>query len=161
MNSIRLSRTLAIALVASLALAGCKKEEAAPPPVVTPAPAPAPAPAPMAATAMVTGVVLGNAADANGQVSNPAAEFAASDAITASVTTSTSDPAAAVPGTLSVKWTFEDGQVVNEESKSFSFTGPGVTNFQISKPGGWPAGGYTLVVMLDGVQVDSRTFTVR
>ncbi|GAB2500525.1 hypothetical protein [Arenimonas alkanexedens] len=159
MNSIRLSRTFAIALVASLALAGCKKEEAAPPPVVTPAPAPAPAP--MAATAMVTEVVLGNAADANGQVSNPVAEFASSDTITASVITATSDPMAAVPGTLSAKWSYEDGQVVNEESKSFNFTGPGVTNFQISKPDGWPAGGYTLVVMLDGVQVDSRTFTVR
>jgi hypothetical protein len=161
MKSIPLSRSLAFALVATLALAGCKKEEAAPPPVVTPAPAPAPALAPVAATAAITGVVLGNAPDANGQVSTPIAEFAGTDTITASITTSTSDPAATVAGTLSAKWLFEDGQVVNEESKTFGFTGPGVTNFQISKPDGWPAGGYKLEVSLDGTLVESREFTVK
>ncbi len=161
MNSKSLSRTLALALVATLALAGCKKEEAAPPPVVTPAPAPAPAPAPVAATAAITGVVLGNAPDASGQVTTPVVEFAGTDTITASITTSTSDPAATVAGTLSAKWLFEDGQVVNEESKTFGFTGPGVTNFQISKPDGWPAGGYKLEVSLDGALVESREFTVK
>ena len=165
MLSIRLSRTLAVALVATLALAACKKEEAAAPPVVTPAPAPAPAPGPapvpMAATAAVTGVVLGNAADTSGQVTTPVVEFAATDTITASITTSTSDPAATVAGTLSTKWLFEDGQVVNEESKPFNFAGPGVTNFQISKPDGWPAGGYKLEVSLDGTQVETREFTVK
>ena len=40
MKSIPLSRSLALALVATLALAGCKKEEAAAPPVVTPPPDP-------------------------------------------------------------------------------------------------------------------------
>ena len=56
---------------------------------------------------------------------------------------------------------FEDGQVVNTDSKTLTFTGPGTTNFQISKPDGWPAGGYRLEVSLDGVQVESREFTVR
>ena len=162
MISNRLPQTLALALVATLALAGCKKEEAAPPPMVTPAPAPAPAPpAPMAATAAITGVMLGKADAASGQVAAPLAEFAATDAITASVTTQTSDPAASVSGTLAAKWLFEDGQVVNEESKPFSFTGPGVTNFQISKPDGWPPGGYTLEIWLDGAKVETRTFTVK
>jgi hypothetical protein len=159
MKSIRLSQTLAVALFATLAVAGCKKQEAAPPPVV--APAPAPSPAPMAATAAVTGVVVGNATDANGQVSMPVAEFAGTDTITASITTSISQPMATVSGTLSAKWLYEDGQVVSEESKTFGFSGPGVTNFQISKPDGWPAGDYTLQVSLDGAQVESRTFTVR
>jgi len=81
-----------------------------------------PAPAPAAANAAVTGVVLGNAPDASGQVSMPVVEFAGTDAITASITTSTSDPAATVSGTLSAKWLYEDGQVVNEESKAFGFT---------------------------------------
>lgn len=161
MHSIRLSRTLALALVATLALAGCKKEEAAPPPVVTPAPAPAPAPTPVTATAAVTSVVLGNAPDASGQVSTPVVEFAATDAITASITTSTSDPAATVSGTLTAKWLYEDGQVVNEQSQAFGFTGPGVTNFKISRPDGWPSGGYKVEVLLDGTQVESREFTVK
>lgn len=168
MNTIRRSRTLAIALAATLALAGCKKEEAAPPPEATPAPAPAPAPAPTpeaapapAATASVTGVLLGNAPDASGQVLSEVTEFAATDAITASVSTTTSDPAVTVPGTLTAKWLYEDGQVVSEQSRAVSFTGPGVTNFQISKPDGWPAGKYTLEVSLDGTKVQTREITVK
>jgi hypothetical protein len=166
MNTIRYSRTFAVALAATLALAGCKKEEAAPTPEATPAPAPAPAPAPSpapapAATASVTGVLLGNAPDASGQVLSDATEFAATDAITASVSTTTSDPAATVPGTLTAKWLYQDGQLVSEQSRAVSFTGPGVTNFQISKPDGWPAGKYTLEVSLDGTKVQTREITVK
>lgn len=163
MNSNRLSPALAVALVATLALAGCKKEEAAPPPVATPAPAPAPAPipAPVTATASVTDVVVGKTADTSGQVTAAATEFAATDAITASVTTATSDPAATVSGSLSTKWLFQDGQVVNEETKTFNFTGPGTTNFQISNPDGWPVGKYTLEVSLDGSKVQTREFSVK
>ena len=167
MTTIRLSRTFAVALVATLALAGCKKQADAPPPIVAPAPAPAPppAPAPMpvpaTVTASVTGVVLGNAPDANGQVVVHVGEFAATDAITASISTTTSDPAATVVGELSAKWLYEDGQVVNEQSRRFSFTGPGVTNFQISHPVGWPPGKYTLEVRLDGNLVQTAGFSVK
>src|SRR3546814_6948407 len=74
------------------------------------------------------------------KVGAPSTTFAPSDTIYASVATSTSDPAASVPGTLSAKWTFEDGQVVNEESKSVNLTGAGNTEFHIAKPDGSPAG---------------------
>lgn len=158
----RISAVLAIPLLATLALTGCKKDEA-PPPVATPAPAPAPVPppAPVPATASVVDVQVGSELDATGKVSQPDAEFEPKQTITASITTGTSDPAATVAGTLSAKWLFEDGQVVNEESKPFNFTGPGVTNFQISKPDGWPAGKYTLEVSLDGTKVQTREFTVK
>lgn len=160
----RLSTVLAIPLLATLALAGCKKDEA-PPPVATPAPAPAPAPvpppAPVAATASIADVMVGSELDAEGKVSQASTQFDPKQTITASVTTATSDPAATVAGTLGVRWLFEDGQVVNEETKSFNFTGPGVTNFQISKPDGWPAGKYTLEVSLDGTKVETREFTVK
>ena len=166
MNTIRHSRTLAVALAATLSLAGCSKEEAAAPPEATPAPAPTPAPTPApapapapAAPASVTGVLLGNAPDASGQVLSDATEFAATDAITASVSTTTSDPAVTVPGTLTAKWIYQDGQLVSEQSRAVSFTGPGVTNFQISKPDGWPAGKYTLEVSLDGTKVQTREIT--
>jgi hypothetical protein len=168
MNTIRHSRTLAVALAATLSRAGCSKEEAAAPPEATPAPAPTPAPTPApapapapAATASVTGVLLGNAPDASGQVLSDATEFAATDAITASVSTTTSDPAVTVPGTLTAKWIYQDGQLVSEQSRAVSFTGPGVTNFQISKPDGWPAGKYTLEVSLDGTKVQTREITVK
>lgn len=159
MKPIQISKAVAIALVATLALAGCKKEEAAPPPVIT-EPAPAPAPAPMAATASVTGVSLGSDVDAEGRVIESQSQFAPNQAITASVSTNTSDPNASVAGSLTAKWTFEDGQVVNDQSQAFSFAGPGVTNFQISKPDGWPVGRYTLEISLDGNKVETREFTV-
>ena len=69
--------------------------------------------------------------------------------------------ALAVALSLGARWTFEDGQVVNQESKTFEFTGPGVTNFQISKPDGWPVGRYRVEISLDGQVVQTRDFEVR
>src|SRR3546814_14271558 len=95
------------------------------------------------------------------KVGAPSTTFAPSDTIYASVATSTSDPAASVPGTLSAKWTFEDGQVVNEESKSVNLTGAGNTEFHIAKPDGFPAGNYKVEISLDGNVVQSKDFTNR
>jgi hypothetical protein len=42
---------------------------------------------------------------------------------------------------LRSRWTFEDGQVVNE-SQNIASSGPAVTEFHISKPDGWLVGKY-------------------
>ena len=156
------------AMLGSAALVGCKKkEEAAPPPAAetTPAPAPAPASAPVAATAAVNGVDLGNAVGADMRVTAPMTTFGPKDTIFAAVATATSDPAASVTGKLGVKWTFvgADGTetLVHEESKDMTFAGDGVTDFQISKPDGWPVGKYLVEVALDGNVVQTREFTVK
>lgn len=161
-NSIRFMA--GTALVAALALAGCKREEAAPaptPPPAAPAPAPAPPPAPMPATASVTGVTLGNAVGADMSIAAPMTAFAATDTIHAAVATSTSDAMASVNGALAARWTFEDGQVVNEESRDVVFTGAGTTVFQISKPDGWPLGKYRVEISLNGAPVQSAEFEVK
>src|SRR3546814_12705812 len=140
-----LNIAIAAALLGTLALAGCKKDqdEAAmttPPATTEPVPAPMPEPAPApASSASVTAVDLGNTIGADMKVGAPSTTFAPSDTIYASVATSTSDPAASVPGTLSAKWTFEDGQVVNEESKSVNLTGAGQPEFHNPKHAGLPA----------------------
>lgn len=155
------------ALTATLMLAGCKKDEpvvVTPPAQTTPAPAPAPAPAPPAAvpaTASVTQLQLGSTVAADGRVSVESATFAPTDKITASVFTNTSDPMASVSGKLVAKWAYQDGQVVNTQEQGFNFTGAGFTNFQVSKPDGWPPGTYTLTVALDGNVVQTRQFVVR
>jgi hypothetical protein len=153
----------ALALLTALAVVGCKKEEPPPPPpaVVTPAPMPAPPPPPVAATASVTAVDIGNAVGADGKVTTPGMSFGKKDTITASITTTTSDPAATVAGTLNAKLSYQDGQVVSDEPKSFSFAGPGTTNFTFSKPDGWPAGKYKVDVSLDGVAVQSKEFEIK
>ena len=162
-----LNIAIAAALLGSLALVGCKKQqdEAAvtPPPASTeptPTPAPVETPAP-AATVSVTSVDLGNAVGADMKVAAPATTFAPKDTIHASVATSSSDPATPATGKLAAKWTFQDGQVVNEESKDFNFTGPGVTNFEISKPDGFPVGKYKVEISLDGNVVQSKDFEVK
>lgn len=167
MKSKTLNIAIAAALVGTLALAGCKKDQdetaMTPPPATTepttPAPMPEPTPAP-ASSASVTAVDLGNSIGADMKVAAPSTTFAPTDTIYASVATNTSDPAASVPGTLNAKWTFEDGQVVNEESKSVNLTGAGNTEFHIAKPDGFPAGNYKVEISLDGNVVQSKDFTV-
>ena len=167
MNTNRLHLALLAVLIGSAAMVGCKKkEEPAPMPPVASEPAPpAPAPAPMpaaAATASVTGVDLGNAVGADMRVAAPMGTFAPKDTIYAAVMTATSDPAASVAGKLGAKWTHVDSnQVVHEDSKDMTFAGDGVTDFQISKPDGWPTGKYKVEIMLDGNVVQTREFEVR
>ena len=161
LNSLH-TATLAV-MLGSAALVGCKKKEepAVMPPVASDT-MPMPASAPMAATAMVNGVDLGNAVGADMRVTAPMSAFAPTDTIYAAISTGTSEPAASVAGKLGAKWTHVDSnQVVHEESKDLTLTGDGVTNFQISKPDGWPSGKYKVEFMLDGAIVQTREFQVR
>jgi len=163
MQLTRLHTTLLAAMLGTAALAGCKKKEepAAMPPLASDTAA-MPAPAAMASTAMVNGVDLGNAVGADMRVTAPMSVFAPTDTIYAAVSTGTSDPAASVAGKLAAKWTHLDSnQVVHEESKDLTLAGDGVTDFQISKPGGWPPGKYKVEVMLDGAMVQTREFQVK
>ncbi|TDK23069.1 hypothetical protein E2F46_11930 [Luteimonas aestuarii] len=158
MKTTRLSQALLVAVIGSVALIGCKKKEEAPAPAPTAQPATAPATQAAAATVSVTGVTLGK--DAGATLSTTT--FAPGDSIHANVATQTSDPAAAVTGTLSATWTHVDSnQTVHEESKDFSFTGPGTTTFQISKPDGWPTGKYSVAIALNGSAVSTTEFEVR
>lgn len=158
--------TLIVALAGALALSACgKKEEPAPPPAATPAPAPAPTtpppaatPAPAPAPLAVASVDLGNAVDADGKkVTAPTTTFAAKDTIYAAVTTTGSAPTA----TLTAKWTYQDGQLVNSSDQTLAPNGEAVTTFHIAKPDGWPAGNYKVEISLDGKSVASKDFSVK
>ena len=164
MNRNPISSALLVALLGAVALVGCKKKEEPAPVTTTPPPAmtPAPAPAPMPATASVTSVDLGNAVGADMKVTAPSTTFAPKDTIYASIGTSTSDPAASVPGKLGVKWTHVDSnQTVNDETRDLNLTGMGTTEFHIAKPDGWPKGKYKAEVTLDGAVVQTREFEVK
>ena len=158
MNRNRLSLVLATALVGSIALVGCKKKEEpviTPPAAETPAPM-EPAPAPAATTTTVSSVDLGNAIGADNKIGSPISTFATSDKVYASV--ASDGPNA---GKLSAKWTHIDSnQTVHEESKDIP-AGPQVTQFEISKPDGWPTGRYKLEVSLDGAVVQTREYEVK
>ncbi|MEP7044655.1 MAG: hypothetical protein ABI843_16430 [Dokdonella sp.] len=154
--------SLIVALAGALALSACgKKEEPAPPPVATPAPAPAPvAPpaAPAPAPVAVASVDLGSAVDATSQkVTSPTTAFATKDTIYASVSTT----GTAASAKLTAKWTYQDGQTVNESSQTIVPSGPAVTAFHISKPDGWPAGNYKVEISLDDKSASTKDFSVK
>ncbi|HZX77549.1 hypothetical protein [Lysobacter sp.] len=162
----RLHLAVAAALVASLALVGCKKKEEAAvvsPPATEPAApaAPAPAPAPAAASATVTSVDLGTQVGADKKVTAATSTFKPTDTIHASVATSTSDPMASVPARLGAKWTFQDGQTVKEDSADATLTGTGNTTFSINSPNGFPTGRYKVEISLNGAVVQTREFEVK
>ena len=101
----------------------------------------------------VTDVALGRSIGADKRVVEEVGDFAPTDTIYASVETSGTGSA-----TLSARWTFEDGQVVDEGSQSVS--GASVTEFHVSNPTGWPAGHYEAVISLDGDEVERSGFDV-
>jgi hypothetical protein len=164
----KLERTLsllALGLAGALTLAACNKSpENAPAPATTPPPpAPAATTPPPATTApaqqgvSVTSVDLGTAVGADQKVTSPSTTFSPKDTIYAAVSTTGS----ASNATLGAKWTYQDGQTVNDSSQTIAPTGPAVTTFHISKPDGWPAGNYKVEIMLDGNAVSSKDFSVK
>ena len=116
-----------------------------------------PAPAPTETMGVqVTEVALGKAVGADKAVTEAATTFEPTDTIYVSVRTSGTAPSA----TLAARWTFEDGQVVDESSRTIAPTGAEVTEFHVSKPDGWPAGAYEVAISLDGQAVETRSLTV-
>jgi len=59
------------------------------------------------------------------------------------------------------RWTYGDGQLVNEQSQQIAPTGPSSSEFHISKPDGWPAGTYKVEILADGTSVASKNFEVK
>jgi hypothetical protein len=113
--------------------------------------------APPASSVQVADVTLGKRIGANKRVEDQADTFKPNDTIYASVhTTGTGS------GTqLVARWTFQDGQQVDERTETIAPTGDAYTEFHISKPTGFPAGKYTLHVLMDGQEVQTKDFTVQ
>ena len=147
---------VAVFLALSVGLIACKKQEAPPPePTAVPAPptaVPTPAPA-----VTVTDLSLGTSVGPDKKVQTPADTFKPKDTIFAAVSTDGS----AASSTIAVKWTFGDGQVVKEDTKTITPTGPATTEFSIQKPSGWPKGTYKVETTVDGKPGPSKTFTVK
>ncbi len=156
MKKTSISTAVLAALLATVALAGCKKKEdtadnnAQPAAATTPA-EPAPmtpaAPEPMAAAAgvNVTAVTVGKTAAADKSVATVAL-FAPKDDIIVSVRTD----GAANNANVAAKLTFQDGQVAGEQNQALNTTGAETTNISFKNANGWPAGKYRAEVTVDG-----------
>ena len=118
-----------------------------------------PATMPAPTTAMrVTDVELGNAIGPDKRISGKEHhDFKPGDVIYATVATE----GAANNAILTARWTYEDGQTIEETSQTLSPTGPATTEFHISKPGGWPEGKYKVEVLLNGAHAKTEEFKVK
>ena len=153
-------KTLFIGAALTAALAACKKEDAPPPVAVTPTPATvpvAPVPAPAPAEITVSGVTFGNAVGPDMNVVTPSTSFGAKDTIYAAVATKNASSSA----TLEAKWTYQDGQVVHDDTVTIAPTGDAVTDFHIESPKGFPPGKYQLEVLLNGKSASMLGFDIK
>ena len=110
-----------------------------------------------AAPVRVTSVDLGRSLGAGKVIADGASQFRPSDTIYVSVETDGTAPQA----TIAARWTYQDGQVVKEQSEAIAPSGKARTEFHIVKPDGWPVGKYTVAVSLNGTGAGSKDFTVK
>lgn len=142
---------LAMAVVATVAACSKKADDA----VVT-ADTSAMSVPPAAPALRVSAVETGKAIDADKSIADDMHDFAVRDTIYAAVKTEGTGT-----GTLAAKWTFQDGQVVEESSQNIAPTGDAWHEFHIMKATAWPKGNYKVEVTLDGVAVGSKDVTVK
>jgi len=109
------------------------------------------------AGARVTDVTLGRSVGGDKAIIDRTDTFKPNDTIYASVATEGS--AASV--TLRARWSFEDGQLVDESTRAIAPNNRERTEFHISKPDGWPAGKYKLEVFLNDQPAETKSFDVR
>jgi hypothetical protein len=109
----------------------------------------------------VADVTLGKSVGADKRVTNQTETFGTRDTIYASVRTTGGSGTGTGTQQLTARWTFQDGQVVDERTETISPAGEAYTEFHISKPSGWPKGKYTLRVLLNGSEVQTKEFTVQ
>ena len=141
---------LTAGLLGLAALSGCKKKDASPIGADSSAVVTAPA-------FRVQTIDLGKSIMADKRVANGSDTFARTDTIYASVVTEGSAPSK----TIVARWTFQDGQVVKEETLTISPIGTAATEFHIMKPTGWPVGKYKVEILVDGASVGTKDFEVK
>ena len=138
-------RNLALALCLGLAVGAtaCAKKTAENPAATT--------------EVSVTGVDLGRSIGGDKRVTERADQFGPNDVIYASVLTSGTSPSAI----LKARWTYEDGQLVDEAEQAIAPAGVTASEFHVSKPDGWPVGKYRVEVYLNGTPAMSKEFQVK
>ena len=104
----------------------------------------------------IADIALGRHVDASKRVTDSTSQFGRKDSVFASVHT-TGDRSTKI----TARWTFQDGQVVDEHSETISPRGDAYTEFHIVKPSGWPVGKYTLHVLINGNDAQTKDFTVK
>ena len=105
----------------------------------------------------VSKIDIGRSLTADKTINDNTDSFKPNDTIYASIVTE----GTAATATLKARWTYQEGQVVNESTQTIAPTGNARTEFHISKPDGWPTGKYKLEVFLNGSSAATKDFEVQ
>ena len=105
----------------------------------------------------VSDVEIGKSIDADKKIKDKTSEFGVRDTIFASVKTEGTSSGAK----LVARWTYQDGQVVEETTETLTTTGDMITNFRVTKPTAWPKGPYKLTILLNGAAVETEDFEIK
>lgn len=109
----------------------------------------------------VKGIMLGSAVTPDKLISSPKTTFQPTDTFHISVNLTGKSEGAKI----SARWIYEGGQggrkVLHESSETIPPGEGAVAEFHISQGQPWPAGRYTVRVMLDGENAGERAFTVQ
>jgi hypothetical protein len=104
----------------------------------------------------VSEIDMGRSLTADKRISDDTDSFKPNDTVYASIATE----GAAATATLKARWTYQDGQIVDESTQTIAPTGAARTEFHVSKADGWPAGKYKLEVFLNGSSAATKDFEV-
>lgn len=112
---------------------------------------------PATAAFRVTDVEIGKGIETDRTIRDGTDEFGVRDTINAAVKTEGN----ATGAVLMARWTYQDGQVVEEQSQTINATGETITAFRLMKATAWPKGNYKLTVMLNGTAVETEDFEIK
>lgn len=104
----------------------------------------------------VTDISVGRTINADLTIGEETSTFRPADVIYASIET-----AGAGPGTLGVRWIYQDSKDVHEGTRDIRPVGPTRTEFHLRDPNGLTEGRYRLEVTLNGASAGSKEFEVK
>jgi len=106
----------------------------------------------------VSDIQVGKGVGSDKKIGDQTTSFGVRDTMYVAVITN----GAARDAKLSTKWTYNDRQVVNEDSKTISPAGgETATEFHVTKASAWPKGKYKVEVMLNGASAGTRDLEVK
>lgn len=105
----------------------------------------------------VSRIDLGSSVGNDNVVTQTKDAFAPNETVYASIVTS----GTAASAELKTRFTFQDGQVVDESTRTIAPSGQAVTEFHISKPDGFPVGKYRVEVFVNGTPAATKEFQVK
>jgi hypothetical protein len=106
----------------------------------------------------VTNVMIGKHIGEGDRITEPAFQFAPTDTVYLSIGTQGTRPEA----TLSSKWFFQDGKMIDSASRTIQPKGPEQAELHAAPAAkGWAPGNYLVKIFVDRDSVETKTFAVR